>query len=81
MAVGGAFRIPLALRYLTMNGTDVNVMLIRTGAKTLWIAEMLIQKSKISLKEALKQIIGSFLRSPYAMTKVLAPAAKAFDLS
>ena len=44
LAVGGAFRNPLALRYLTMNGTEVNVMLIRTGAKTLWIAEMLIQK-------------------------------------
>ena len=44
LAVGGAFRMPLALRYLTMNGTEVNVMLIRTGAKTLWIAEMLIKK-------------------------------------
>ena len=31
----GAFKIPLALRYLTINGTDPNVIEIRTGAKTL----------------------------------------------
>ena len=31
----GAFKIPLALRYLTINGTDPNVTEIRTGAKTL----------------------------------------------
>ena len=34
----GAFKIPLALKDLTINGTDPNVIEIRTGAKTLWTA-------------------------------------------
>lgn len=35
---GPALKSPVFLRCLTISGTDTSVMLIRTGAKSLWTA-------------------------------------------
>lgn len=38
LVIFGGLRIPIRRKYPTMNGVQLNVMPIRTGANTLWTA-------------------------------------------